>query len=447
MRTAKSGDWFPLEPQRQLANNSVAYQEKPEIGRFMNEWISLYESKSGERGIFNREACQNHVRRKCPLRDPNHEWLTNPCCEIILRNRGLCNLSEVVIRADDTPASLREKVRIATIIGTWQASLTDFRYVSARWRENCEQEYLLGVSLTGIMDNAFMSGRMKPEVVSAELDAVLTHTRDEHLANGDTFDDSSRTWSTNKKRRCEPDPKVVDAYIAECTASPWRGYTLPKFLEELKEVAIETNKFWAHKINIGQSHAITCVKPSGTVSQLVDSASGIHTRHAKFYIRTVRGDVKDPLTTFLKDQGVPWEPDAWKPNDQVVFSFPVKAPADCVTRDDQTALDQLEICKIYNEHWCQHKVSVTINVKEHEWLQVGSWVYDNFDNIGGISFLPHSDHSYKQAPYQECTEEEYLAAVAKMPKIDWKLLSNYESTDMTNSAKELACTAGSCELH
>jgi ribonucleoside-triphosphate reductase len=415
MRTAKSGEWWKENPQRALANNSVSYTEKPEIGRFMKEWLSLYESKSGERGIFNREACQEHVRKNCPNRNPNQDFGCNPCSEIILPNKGLCNLTEVIIRADDTPDSLRRKVRLATILGTMQSTLTDFRYVSDRWRENCEKEYLLGVSLTGIMDNAFMSGKMK----------------------GDDIPPQRKKFKACGIETTSPfDPEV----------NPWEGRTLPKFLEELKSHAIETNAIWAHDFGINPSAAITTVKPSGTVSQLVDSASGIHTRHAKYYIRTIRGDVKDPITKFMQDEGIPWEPCVMKPNDTVVFSFPIKAPDVCVTRDDQDVLAQLEICKLYNQHWTQHKVSVTINVREHEWMRTGAWIWDNFDIVSGISFLPHSEHVYKQAPYQECTEAEYLAALSKMPKINWRKLRRYEKTDMTSSAKELACSAGGCEL-
>lgn len=405
MRIAKSGEWWIENPHYSLANNSVAYDETPEVGRFMSEWISLYNSKSGERGIFNRDACREHTKENAPMRDSTQDFGTNPCSEIILPNRGLCNLSEVIIRADDTPETLKEKVRIASIIGTWQSSLIDFRYVSSRWRENCEREHLLGVSLTGIMDNPFMAGRIRGFKLSE---------RQEDKA---------------------------------CRTDPFAQYdSLGEFLAELRDVAIKTNVIWASKLKIGRSHAVTTVKPSGTVSQLVDSASGIHTRHSRFYVRTVRGDVKDPLTTFMKDQGVPWEPCVMKPNDTVVFSFPIKSPEGCITRDDQDAISQLEICEIYNKNWCQHKVSVTINVKEREWFRVGAWVYDHFSSTSGISFLPHSDHCYAQAPYQECSEEEYHILMAKMPTIDWLKLAEYETSDMTNNTKELACSAGVCEL-
>ncbi len=429
MRTAKSGDWRTTEPQRQLANNSACYTEKPEIGRFMKEWISLYDSHSGERGIINREALQAQVRKHCPNRNPNQDFGVNPCAEIILPNKGLCNLTEVIVRANDTPSSLKEKVLKATILGTMQCSLTDFRYVSSKWKENCERERLLGVSLTGISDNVFMSGHHKPEPKSAYKFVIR--------------DADGCEVSAPKRAKRESQNDAEEPVGPE---DPWAGYTLPSFLEELRDLAIETNRIWADKLHINPSVAITTVKPSGTVSQLVDSASGIHTRHSRFYIRTVRQDIKDPLTKFLQDAGVPWEPCNSKPNDTVIFSFPMEAPKGCITRDDQTVIDQLEICKIYNEHWCQHKVSVTINVKEHEWLRTGSWVYDNFDITSGISFLPHSDHIYPQAPYQDCSEATYRTAVAAMPKINWKKLRRYESTDMTTGAKELACTAGGCEL-
>lgn len=439
MRSAKSGEWWKDNPQRALANNSVAYTEKPETGRFMKEWMSLYESKSGERGIFNRAGSQDHVRKNCPNRNPNHPLSVNPCAEILLRNREFCNLSEVVVRAEDTPDTLKEKVRIATILGTWQSSLTDFQYISERWKKNCEEEHLLGVSLTGIMDNAFMSGVHTSIAQSQE--SVQEAPRVTNLESGGY---NTRAAKRARREVAAEEPKAEPK--SDPKPNPWAGRTLPEFLEELKNVAIETNRIWAKKLNIDVSAAITTVKPSGTVSQLVDSASGIHTRHAKYYIRTVRSDRKDPMTKFLQDEGVPWEPCAMKPNDTVVFSFPIKAPDVCITRDDQSALQQLEICKIYNEHWCQHKVSVTINVKEPEWMRVGSWIWDNFDTTSGISFLPHSEHTYQQAPYQECDEAAYLAMTARMPNINWKKLRRYESTDMTTGVKELACTAGGCEL-
>lgn len=385
MREAKVGAWWESNGQRALANNSVAYREKPEIGTFMEEWLSLYKSKSGERGIFNRAASTKAVEAIGEdRREPNHAWGTNPCSEIILRDREFCNLSEVVVRADDTEESLARKVAIAAVLGTWQSTLTNFRYLSSEWRKNCEEERLLGVSLTGIMDSPLMNGK--------------TDDLDDRL------------------------------YI-------------------LKQVAIDTNKEYAAKLNINQSAAITCVKPSGTVSQLVDSASGIHARHSPCYIRTVRADNKDPLCRFMKDRGFPWEPCVMKPNDVSIFSFPIKSPEGSVCRTDRNAIEQLELWLTYQRHWCEHKPSVTITVKEHEWLQVGSWVYDHFDEISGISFLPFSDHTYRQAPYQDCTEEEYEALLSRMPTdIHWDELTDYEMTDNTAGNQTYACSADGCDV-
>jgi ribonucleoside-triphosphate reductase (thioredoxin) len=383
MREAKTGQWWYENPQRALANNSVAYKERPEIGTFMDEWVSLYKSKSGERGMFNRGAAKK-VIEKHARRDPNHDFGTNPCSEIILRDREFCNLTEVVVRGDDTIKTLKEKVRLATILGTWQSTLTDFRYLSGEWSKNCEEERLLGVSLTGIMDNALTSGR-----------------------EGD----------------------------------------LAKLLEQLKRVAVETNIEWAKKLGIDPSVAITCVKPSGTVSQLVDAASGIHARHNPYYIRTVRADNKDPLCTFMKDRGFPHEPCVMKADHVTVFSFPVKSPDDAVCRTDTTAIEQLELWKVYQNHWCEHKPSVTITVKEDEWLAVGSWVWDNFDMMSGVSFLPHSDHSYRQAPYQDCTAKEYKELLKKLPSnIDWSELGKYETEDNTAGTQTMACSGNSCEI-
>lgn len=392
MRNAKSGQWWENNPQRALANNSVCYTERPDIGIFMKEWESLYESKSGERGIFYRGAAQRAVG-KSGRRDTEYDFGTNPCSEIILRDRQFCNLSEVVVRPGDTLDQLKEKVRAASILGTLQSTLTDFRYLSKTWKDNCEEERLLGVSLTGIMDHPVLSG-------------------------------------------CKG-PKKKDGFP--------HGKTLEKLLKELKEVCIETNKEWAAKLGINQSTAITCVKPSGTVSQLVDSASGIHPRYSDYYIRTVRADKKDPLAEFMVQQGFPVEPDVTKPDTTLVFSFPVKSPKGSVLRDDLTAIDQLEIWKVYAEHWCEHKPSITVYVREHEWLDVGAWIYRNFDICSGISFLPHTDHSYRQAPYQEITEEAYTAAMAAMPKgVNFDELT--ESEDSTTGQQELACTGGACEL-
>jgi len=385
MREAKSGAWWVSNPQRALANNSVAYKEKPEIGTFMDEWVSLYKSKSGERGIFNRDATRKTVAKLGDRRDPNYEFGTNPCSEIILRDREFCNLSEVIVRASDTEETLARKVRLATILGTWQSTLVDFRYLSSEWRKNCQEEALLGVSMTGIMDC--------------------------HLTNGGDG-----------------------------------MHKLKTVLRELRELAVKTNADYAKKIGVNPSAAITCVKPSGTVSQLTDSASGIHARHSEYYIRTVRADNKDPLCKFMKDLGFPNEADGMKPDHTTVFSFPIKSPKS-VYRNDLTALQQLEMWLIYQENWCEHKPSVTITVREHEWLEVGAWVYAHFDKISGISFLPHSDHTYKQAPYQECSVAEYEALAAKIPtNVDWSGLCKYEKEDNTAGTQTMACSGDKCEL-
>ena len=389
MRHAKSGQWWENNPQRALANNSVNYKEKPDIGTFMREWLSLYDSKSGERGIYNSMSARRQVEslnnEEEIRREPRDDFGTNPCSEIILRSREFCNLSEVVVRGRDTAESLRKKVRVATILGTFQSTLTNFKYLSRDWKRNCDEERLLGVSLTGIMDNS--------------------------LTNG-------------KKGKLE------------------------NLLEDLKNVAVETNKEWAERLGIPQSAAITCVKPSGTVSQLVDSSSGIHARHNPYYIRTVRADNKDPLCQFMKDAGFPNEADVMKPQHTTVFSFPMQSPKNAVFRQDMTAKEQLELWQKYQKHWCEHKPSVTISVKEHEWMEVGNWVWENFDSISGISFLPFSEHTYRQAPYQDCTKEEYEEAVKAMPKnVDWSQLSKYEEQDFTAGAQELACAAdGGCEV-
>jgi ribonucleoside-diphosphate reductase alpha chain len=392
MRHAKSGQWWVENPELALSNNSVCYTEKPDVGVFMEEWLSLYNSKSGERGIFNREACVNTINRVNERfgeerRNINHEFVTNPCSEIILRDRELCNLSEVVIRSTDTIKELKEKVKKATILGTIQASLTDFKYVSSKWSENCKEEALLGVSMTGIMDNK--------------------------LTNGSEGKDN-----------------------------------LIKILNELRDYATEVNKEWSKKLGINQAAAVTCVKPSGNVSQLVSSASGIHARYAPYYIRSVRVNSKDPIAKFMIDKGFPHEPDITKPDITTIFKFPVKSPKDSIIRTDKTAIEQLELWLIYQDHYCDHKPSCTINVKEHEWLEVGSWVFDHFDKISGVAFLPSTEHSYKQAPYEECTKEEYNELKKKMPKnIDWTGVSNYETTDQTIGSQELSCTsAGGCEI-
>ena len=387
MAHAKSGMWWENEGQRALANNSVAYKGKPEMGTFMREWVSLYESKSGERGIFNRKSAQVQAAKN-GRRDADHDFGCNPCSEIILRPYQFCNLSEVVARAGDTEKTLATKVGLATILGTFQSTLTDFKYLRNIWKKNTEEERLLGVSLTGIMDNELLSG-------------------------------NSATLGTN----------------------------ISSTLELLREVAVETNKGMAKKLGIPRSTAITCVKPSGTVSQLVDSASGIHARHNAHYIRTVRGDNKDPLTQFLTSQGIPAEADVMKPESTTVFSFPMASPRGAVTRTILTAIEQLELWLTYQRHWCEHKPSVTISVKEYEWMDVGAWVYKHFDEVSGISFLPFSDHTYKQAPYQDCTEDEYDAMLAQMPtSVDWSLLQEFEKEDTTSGGRELACTADACEI-
>ena len=389
MRHAKSGQWWENNPQRALANNSVNYKEKPDIGTFMREWLSLYDSKSGERGIYNSMSARRQVEslnnEEEIRREPRDDFGTNPCSEIILRSREFCNLSEVVVRGRDTAESLRKKVRIATILGTFQSTLTSFKYLSREWKRNCDEERLLGVSLTGIMDNSITNGK--------------------------------------------------------------KG-NLEQLLEDLKKEAVATNKEFAEKLDIPQSAAITCVKPSGTVSQLVDSASGIHARHNPYYIRTVRADNKDPLCAFMKDAGFPAEADVMKPQHTTVFSFPMQSPKNAVFRQDMTAKEQLELWQKYQKHWCEHKPSVTISVKEHEWMEVGNWVWDNFDSISGISFLPFSEHTYRQAPYQDCSKEEYEEALKAMPKnVDWSQLSKYEEQDFTAGAQELACAAdGGCEV-
>ena len=384
MRHAKSGQWWNDNPQRALANNSACYTEKPDMGIFMSEWNALYESKSGERGIFNRESANRMAEMSGRREVEGHEFGTNPCSEIILRNREFCNLSECVVRPGDTKETLLEKVRIASILGTLQSTLTNFKYVSSAWKKNCSEERLLGVSLTGIMD------------------CRLTNGKDKNIS---------------------------------------------ALLEELKAEAVKTNKEWAEKLGIPQSAAITCVKPSGTVSQLVDAASGIHARHNPYYIRTVRGDKKDPLTQMMTDEGFPVEDDVMNPANTAVFSFPMKVDKGAVFRTDMTAIEQLELWLTYQKHWCEHKPSVTISVKEDEWMEVGAWVYKHFDWMSGVSFLPFSEHTYQQAPYQDTDKEGYEFLLEKMPKeVDWSKLSEYEMSDMTIGSQELACAAGFCEI-
>jgi ribonucleoside-diphosphate reductase alpha chain len=383
MRHAKSGQWWETAAHRALANNSVSYTEKPDMETFMREWLALVESKSGERGVFNRQASKAQAAKN-GRRDPNYEFGTNPCSEIILRPNQFCNLTEVVVRATDTIDDLERKVRLATILGTIQSSMTKFPYLRKVWNKNTEEERLLGVSLTGIMDNRL-------------------------------------------------------------TTSQNAG--LEKTLERLKDVAISTNAEWAERLNIPASAAISCVKPSGTVSQLVDSASGIHARHSPYYVRTVRGDNKDPLTKFMIDRGIPNEPCVMKPDTTTVFSFPVKSPAGAVTRNDMTAIEQLETWLIYQRSWCEHKPSVTISVRDHEWMEVGAFVYKHFDEMSGVSFLPHSDHTYQQAPYQECEATDYHELLELMPKaIDWSELSEYENEDNTAGSQTMACSGDTCEI-
>jgi ribonucleoside-diphosphate reductase alpha chain len=383
MRYAKSGQWFETAAHRGLANNSVSYTEKPDMETFLREWQALVESKSGERGVFNRQASKVQAA-KSGRRDPNHEFGTNPCSEIILRPNQFCNLTEVVIRATDTVDDLERKVRLATILGTIQSTYTKFPYLRKIWQKNTEEERLLGVSLTGIMDNRL-------------------------------------------------------------TTSQNAG--LEKTLERLKEVAISTNAEWAERLNIPVATAISCVKPSGTVSQLVDSASGIHARHSPYYVRTVRGDNKDPLTRFMIDHGIPNEPEEYNPEQTTVFSFPIKSPEGAVTRNDMTAVEQLEMWLTYQRFWCEHKPSVTISVRDEEWLEVGAFVYKHFDEMSGVSFLPHSDHNYVQPPYQDCSKEEYEELLATMPEsIDWSELSEYENEDNTAGSQTMACSGDTCEL-
>jgi ribonucleoside-triphosphate reductase len=378
MRDAKTGAWYNDNSHRGLANNSVAYTEKPDSETFMEEWLSLVKSKSGERGIFNRVAAQNQAN-KWGRRDPTLSYGTNPCSEIILRDKQFCNLTEVVVRANDTRDSLKRKVRLATILGTIQSTLTNFQFLSSDWVKNTAEERLLGVSLTGIMD------------------AKITNT---------------------------PDPKL---------------------LEELRDVARSTNEEYAKRFDIAPSASITCVKPSGTVSQLVDSASGIHARHNDFYIRRIRMDKKDPIYDYLKAMNVTVEDEVFRPDSTAVFSFPMKAPKDAILRNDKTAIEQLEIWLIYQRHWCEHKPSVTISVKDEEWPEVGAWVWKHFDEISGVSFLPHSNHTYQQAPYEDCSEEQYKELLAKTPsRIDWADFLEVE--DNTTGQQTLACTAGSCEI-
>ena len=381
MRHAKVGQWLEANPQRALANNSAVYATKPDVGQFLNEWTSLYHSHSGERGIFNREAAVN-TAKKNGRRDTDFEYGTNPCSEIILRPYQFCNLSEVVVRSTDTKQDLERKVRLATILVTYQSTMTHFPYLRKVWQKNTEAERLLGVSLTGILDNKLM---------------------------GETSDKTKA------------------------------------MLERLRDISVDTNLLLSTELNIPVSAAITCIKPSGTVSQLVDSASGIHTRHSKYYVRRVRGDKKDPLSTFMTEQGIPSEDCVLRPESTTVFSFPKKSPDGALLREDITAIEHLDLWLMYQKHWCEHKPSVTISVEEHEWVEVGSWIWKNFDDVSGVSFLPYDGGTYKQAPYEECNEEEYKELLHKMPKsIEWNSL--IEIDDNVEGAQTLACTAGACEI-
>jgi ribonucleoside-diphosphate reductase alpha chain len=384
MRHAKSGDWWNTHPHRSFANNSVCYTDVLDTGSFLREWSALYASKSGERGIFNRKAAQVQAARY-GRRDADTEYGTNPCSEIILRPKQFCNLSEVVVRVDDTPKTLQKKIELATILGTIQSCFTDLKGLGRQWIKNTEEERLLGVSLTGILDNAMLANQTKDD--------------------------------------------------------------LPAILSSLRVSAVNVNSKWAGMLNIEPSAAITCVKPSGTVSQLVDAASGIHPRHSEYYIRTVRADKKDPLTEFMTDAGVPVEDDNKKPETTAVFSFPVKAPTGAITRHNLSALDHLRIWQVYAEYWCEHKPSITVSVREEEWLEVGAFVFKHFSTMSGVSFLPMSEHIYEQAPYQDCTKMEYAALLKRMPSsIDWKRLGEYEREDNTHGSQTLNCTGDFCEI-
>lgn len=388
--------WWIVAPQRALSNNSLVAEELIDVGTFIKEWLSLYESKSGERGFFSRLSAKEKVL-SIGRRNPDHDFGLNPCAEILLRNKQFCNLSEVIIRPTDDIKELKEKIKIATILGTIQSTLTNFKYITKKWKENTEEERLLGVSLTGIMDNKLTSGKAFED--TENFDPITKHMK------------------------------------------------FASFLDELKKVAVETNKEWSEKLGIQQSTAITCVKPSGTVSQLTDTASGIHSRHSPYYIRTLRADKKDPLAVLMKDMGFPVEDDISKPDHTYVFSFPCKAPENAIYRNDMSAIEQLQLWLVYKKHWCEHNPSVTISVKEDEWLDVAAWVFKHQEQLAGVSFLPFSDHVYKQAPYQDISEEEYEELKKQMPEdVDWTLLQHYEKVDSTTGSQTLACVAGSCEL-
>jgi len=387
MATAKSGNWWETEPQRRLANNSVCYTERPDVSQFMQEWINLYNSKSGERGFFSRVASERQAAKN-KRRAAYKHFGTNPCSEIILRQKQFCNLSTIVVRASDTLEELKKKARNAAIMGTLQATLTDFKYLSPEWKANTEDEALLGVSMTGIMDHLVLS----------------------------------------KKQLGFP-----------C------GTSLEAGLEGIRQVVIDTNKEWASMLGIKQAAAATCVKPEGTASQLVDASSGMHARFSEYYIRRVRGDMKDPLTQWMAAEGFPWEVDVMNPSN-AVFSFPIKAPEGCTTTDELSAIDQLNFWKTYQDHWCEHKPSITIYYSDDEFMEVGAWLWKNFDSVSGVSFLPRSDHTYKQAPYEAITKEEYHKMLSEMPNVDWDNISLQEDQDNAQGVQTLACTAGNCEI-
>jgi len=385
MAAAKAGSWWEYSGQRALANNSAVYNTKPTMEVFMDEWKAVYDSKSGERGIFSREAAQK-ISAKNGRRDATADFGTNPCSEIILRPYQFCNLTEVVVRDTDTLEELKGKVELATLLGTVQSTFTRFKYLRKIWQKNSEEERLLGVSLTGQLSHPVLNGSEGAEKLAEWLDA-------------------------------------------------------------LREQAVSTNAYWAKEIGINQSAAITCVKPSGTVSQLVNSSSGMHPWHSQYYARTIRGDMKDPITTFLVDMGIKHEPDVMKPNDTMVFTFPIKAPEGSTLRENLTAIQHLDLWLAYQRHWAEHKPSITISVKENEWMAVGAWVYEHIDEMSGVSFLPYSEHTYQQAPYQEITENEYNKLVSEIPAdLDWKWLEIYETFDATTSVQDLACVAGACDI-
>jgi ribonucleoside-triphosphate reductase len=382
MAHAKAGNWWDGNGQRALANNSAIYEVKPDVGKFMREWSSIYESHSGERGIFNRYASELQAAKN-GRRELGKEWGTNPCSEIILRPYQFCNLSSVIVRSSDSVDTLRNKVRLATILGTFQSTMTHFPYLRKVWQTNTEEERLLGVSMTGILDNPLLNN---------------------------------------------PD----DPY-------------LPTILEDFKDVAINTNAEFADAIGINRSAAITAIKPEGTVSQLTGTASGIHPQHSQYFIRRVRSDNKDPLTDFLKASGFPSEPCVMKPESTTVFSFPMRVEKGAVLREDLNAIKHLRLWLLFQRHYCEHKPSVTISVNENEWPEVGAWVWNNFDEITGVSFLPMDGGTYRQAPYESMTEFEYHDMVSKMPVgIDWDKL--VEGTDNVEGSQTLACTAGGCEI-